>query len=106
MIQKIKLGDQSHPVRWSFNALIKMEEMLGESPFVYFQDEKKLSSPKVIRTLMYCGIYGGYRLIGEEMTITEEEEGDRLDFNQLDKYVEMFTKDIASQQKPKGEAEV
>ena len=97
MINKITLGDKTYPVRWSFNALIKMEEILGESPFSLMQSESKMNSPRVMRALIYCGIYGGTRLIGEEMSITEEEVGDYIDFGQMDKYVKLFSDDILSQ---------
>ena len=102
MIQKLKLGNVEYPVRWSFNALIKMEEMLGESPFVILQDQARISSPSVMRTLVFCGLYGGATLSGEEFTLTEEQVGNLMNFEDIEKYVELFSNDIMSQTKKKS----
>ena len=103
MINKNKLGDTEFPIRFSFNALVKFEDLIGESPFSVLQDMEKLNSPRVLRALVYSGIYGGYKIQGEDMPLSVEEIGDKLDFKNLDKYIEVFTKDLLSEEK-KGKA--
>ncbi len=102
MIQKIKLGDgEEYPIRFSFNALVKLEEILGESPFELLADSKKVVSPATIRALMYSGIYGGYLMTGDEFPFTIDSLGNLLEMDRIEEYIVLFTNDLTSSVKKK-----
>ena len=102
MINTIELKGEKHPVRFSFNALVKLEEILGENPFTILADEKKISSPVILRAIVYCGLWGGYRENGnkEKFPFKDVEQvGDLLEMGDLSKYIKMFVSDISRTKK-------
>lgn len=102
MIKTVDLGGESHPVRYSFRAIKKMQELLkGDDPFKVFADEDIASKLDKIAVLVYGGIYGGYDSDNKDCPIKFEDMDRLLDFENLHVYLGLLSGDIGEESEDK-----
>lgn len=93
MINTINLDGVKHPIKFTINALVDLEEILGENPLPLLASPD-VNKPSVMRAVAYCGIKGGYDFKKEECPVTLEDIGNIMTFETMGDVVDVFAKDM------------
>lgn len=99
--KKISLNGVEHPFRFTTNALLKLEEILGVEVWDIVSDAQKIRSIKTIRATAFCGVFGGYDFNDKDCPITIEQMGRHMELTpeSMEFYITQLTEGILGKRK-------